>query len=174
MANIISTRSVPARVALAGLLLSGLAACASTPSRPPVSQPQAPTLTAPLERMEITSAFGPRNGRPHEGIDLRARADTPVGSAGDGVVRFSGWQSGFGRLVIIEHAAAGAGVLETFYAHLSGAVVHKGDRVRRGELIGFVGATGNATGPHLHFEVHEGGVPVDPMRWLGPAQTVLR
>jgi murein DD-endopeptidase MepM/ murein hydrolase activator NlpD len=96
----------------------------------------------------------------HEGVDFGAPVGSPVYAAGDGMVEEARWAGGYGRWVKIRHTQA----LETAYAHLSAwaAGIHPGARVRQGQVIGYVGATGLATGPHLHYEVIEAGRPVDP------------
>lgn len=96
------------------------------------------------------------------GVDLPARAGTPVGASADGRVIYAGGASGYGLMVVIEHA----GGLQTRYAHLSRIGVAIGQQVARGNTIGLVGSTGDATGPHLHYEVRVGGVAVDPMRYF--------
>jgi murein DD-endopeptidase MepM/ murein hydrolase activator NlpD len=111
---------------------------------------------------EVTSTFGPRAQRHHDGLDLRARHGDPIFAARDGVVRFSGSLRGYGLTVILDH---GGGV-SSLYAHASVLYVRRGDTVVRGEVIAAVGATGNATGPHLHFEVMWAGVPFDPLLLL--------
>ena len=80
----------------------------------------------------------------------------------DGVVTLSEWSGGYGRLVIVDHG----GGIQTYYAHLSRFFVHPGQEIRRGELVGAVGATGRVTAPHLHYEVRLGGAPVNPYRYL--------
>jgi murein DD-endopeptidase MepM/ murein hydrolase activator NlpD len=108
----------------------------------------------------IGDTFGPRGARFHAGVDFRARAGTPVAAAGSGQVVFAGPSgSGWGRFVVIAH---GFGV-RTRYAHLSRIEVRLGQRVPAGSTIGLVGATGEASGPHLHFEVIVRGANVDPL-----------
>jgi murein DD-endopeptidase MepM/ murein hydrolase activator NlpD len=98
--------------------------------------------------------------RPHNGIDIGARAGTPVVAANPGLVIYShNGLSGYGNLVMLVHSDATV----TFYAHLRAAYVQPGQRVRRGETIGEVGSTGLATGPHLHFEWRRDGEPLDPL-----------
>jgi murein DD-endopeptidase MepM/ murein hydrolase activator NlpD len=87
----------------------------------------------------------------------------------DGIVRFAEMESTFGRLVVIDHG----GGIETWYAHMSRLYVHTGQEVRRGELIGAVGVTGRVTAPHLHYEVHVNGRPMNPYQYLANA-SVLR
>ena len=118
---------------------------------------------SPLPRIDVSSEFGERRGlrrRPHLGIDLRAPRGTPVAAVADGEVIFRGEKRGFGRLVMIDHG----GEVVTYYAHLKDFAVASGERVARGQTIGFVGRTGNASGPHLHLELREDGEPVDPRR----------
>lgn len=110
----------------------------------------------------ITSVFGPRWGTVHKGIDIAAPTGTNVVAAMSGTVIYSGWESGYGNLVVIE-ASNG---LESYYGHNSKLIVKTGQKVSRGQLISKVGATGDATGPHLHFEIRKGGVPVNPMGYL--------
>ncbi len=116
----------------------------------------------------VTSSFGDRSsplgeGREmHPGIDIRAAYGTPVAAAGDGDVVFAGRDPGYGGLVIVDHGNG----LESLYAHLSGIYVRDGDRVRRGQSVGAVGASGRATGAHLHYEVRLGKAPVNPAKYL--------
>jgi murein DD-endopeptidase MepM/ murein hydrolase activator NlpD len=123
---------------------------------------------APLDFLRVTSNFGMRRHpilgftRMHQGVDFAAREGAPVLAAEDGVVTDAGPEGGYGNLIRVRHAGGWA----TGYAHLSGFApgVAAGARVSRGQVIGFVGHTGLATGPHLHFEVSLDGVKLDPMR----------
>ncbi|HOV80285.1 MAG TPA: peptidoglycan DD-metalloendopeptidase family protein [Bacillota bacterium] len=108
------------------------------------------------------SYFGMRWGRMHEGVDLGAGYGSDIGAAAGGIVVSAGWNGGYGKMVEISH---GGGVV-TRYAHLSTINVSVGERVERGEVIGLAGATGNASGPHLHFEVLINGSPRDPLNYL--------
>jgi murein DD-endopeptidase MepM/ murein hydrolase activator NlpD len=108
----------------------------------------------------VTSGFGWRWGRMHEGIDISAPAGTSVVAVASGTVIFAGWMGGYGQLVIIDHG----GGLATAYAHLSS--IHAGGSVSQGQSIGAVGCTGSCTGNHLHFEVRVNGSAVDPMGYL--------
>ncbi|MBT3414020.1 MAG: M23 family metallopeptidase, partial [Nitrospina sp.] len=111
----------------------------------------------------LTSRFGMRNGRKHEGIDIAAPKGTPVHSAADGNVVFSGWgPTGYGKMVIIKHKHH----LTTLYAHNSKLLVKKGSRVKQGQRISLMGNTGRSTGPHLHFEVRNDTHPKDPIKYL--------
>nr|WP_323373483.1 M23 family metallopeptidase [Plantactinospora alkalitolerans] len=118
----------------------------------------------PMPGAETTSCFGPRWGTMHAGIDLAMPENTPIRAAGTGTVVTAGWAyTGYGISVVIDH---GNGYL-THYAHQNRTVVSVGDRVAAGDVIGYEGATGDATGPHLHFEVHNGlWNQVDPGPWM--------
>jgi murein DD-endopeptidase MepM/ murein hydrolase activator NlpD len=98
----------------------------------------------------------------HRGLDLEADYGTPVHAAGDGEVVGVGWEGGFGNKVAIDHGNG----YQTWYAHLSRFAVSAGDRVRKGDVIAYVGATGDATGPHLHYQVMHGGEAIDPEPFL--------
>ncbi len=110
----------------------------------------------------IVSPFGMRWGRMHEGVDLGANYGSSVVAAACGTVIDTGWQGGYGNTVEISHGSG----LVTRYCHLSSICVNCGQAVERGELVGFVGSTGNSTGPHLHFEVLIGGQPRNPVNYL--------
>ena len=110
----------------------------------------------------ITSPFGWRWGRMHEGIDLGAAYGSPIAAAGAGVVIYAGWEGGYGNLVVIDHG----GGIATAYGHQSQIAVSVGQSVSQGETIGYVGSTGHSTGPHLHFEVRVNGQAVDPLGYL--------
>ncbi len=110
----------------------------------------------------VTSPFGWRWGRMHEGIDLGAAYGTPIAAAAAGTVIYAGWMSGYGNLTVIDHG----GGLATAYGHQSQISVSVGQSVSQGEIIGNVGSTGHSTGPHLHFEVRVDGQPVDPLGYL--------
>jgi murein DD-endopeptidase MepM/ murein hydrolase activator NlpD len=113
------------------------------------------------------SGFGPRLHpihnvvRPHQGVDVGAPTGQPVVAAAAGVVAHAGPRGGYGITVIIDHGAG----LSTLYAHLSALDVRQGQSVNQAQLIGRAGSTGQSTGPHLHFEVRDGGRPQDPMRY---------
>jgi murein DD-endopeptidase MepM/ murein hydrolase activator NlpD len=110
----------------------------------------------------LISGFGPRERDRHLGIDLACPEGTPVRAAEGGVVLFAGEQRGYGNLVLLAHD----GDLVTVYAHNSRNLVQQGERVARGAEIARVGHTGNATGPHLHFEVRLAAQPRDPLGFL--------
>lgn len=116
----------------------------------------------------ITSEFG-RRFHPilkvwklHDGLDLGAKSGTPIKAAEQGIVITAGYLTGYGNTVIILH---GDGI-STLYGHQSKIAVKKGDKVTRGQTIGYVGSTGYSTGPHLHFGVMDNGTPVNPINWL--------
>lgn len=107
---------------------------------------------------QVTSEFGRRWGRMHEGLDVAQSVGTPVVAAIGGHVRFAKAKSGYGLTVRIDHGEG----LETVYSHLSTITVSAGDTIAAGGRVGAMGCTGSCTGPHLHFEVRRGGAPVNP------------
>ncbi len=113
-------------------------------------------------KTRITSYYGPRWGRMHEGIDFAAPMGSPIRAVSSGRVVYSGWASGYGKVVIVEHQKG----LRTLYAHNSSLLVRNGERVGKGEVIARSGNTGNSTGPHLHFEVQVNGRPENPLNYL--------
>jgi len=116
----------------------------------------------------ITSSFGYRTSpitgtrQFHEGLDIANKVGSPVSAPADGTVIYVGYQSGYGRTIKVQH---GYGVV-TLYGHLSKTAVEKGQRVKKGDVIGYVGNTGRSTGPHLHYEVRLNGVPTNPRKYL--------
>lgn len=114
-------------------------------------------------RGTLTSRFGKRWGRVHEGIDLGARTGTAITAADGGTVIFAGKKGNYGYMVDIDHG----GGFVTRYAHCSKLYVKKGDKVYKGQKIAAVGNTGRSTGPHLHFEVRKNGVPQNPYNYIG-------
>jgi murein DD-endopeptidase MepM/ murein hydrolase activator NlpD len=110
----------------------------------------------------ITSPFGMRWGRMHEGIDFGVPSGTPIHAAAAGTVVYCGWMEGYGNLTVIEHG----GGIATAYGHQSSISVSCNQQVSQGQVIGAVGNTGHSTGPHLHFEVRVNGTPVDPLGYL--------
>jgi murein DD-endopeptidase MepM/ murein hydrolase activator NlpD len=123
----------------------------------------------PVETPRVTSLFGKRWGRPHEGIDLTAPIGTPVLAAGGGEVVYSGNAvRGYGNMVVLKHDAD----LMTVYAHNSVLFVKVGDRVQVGQRVALSGQSGHATGPHVHFEVRKAQVPRDPLPYLPELRTV--
>ncbi|MGD9152973.1 MAG: peptidoglycan DD-metalloendopeptidase family protein [Gammaproteobacteria bacterium] len=126
-------------------------------------------MRAPLHYKRISSAFGARRMHPilhivrrHEGVDLTASFGTPIRASGDGRIVYRGRKGGYGKAIIIHHNRK----YTTLYAHMSrfAPKLHVGSFVREGEVIGYVGMTGLATGPHVHYEFHIYGIPHDPMK----------
>jgi murein DD-endopeptidase MepM/ murein hydrolase activator NlpD len=110
----------------------------------------------------ITSHFGPRWGRPHEGVDLDANRGDEILAAADGVVEEISTSASYGRKIVLRHGRE----FTTVYAHLHSFKIKKGDRVRRGQVIGTAGSSGVVTGVHLHFELRRNGEPVDPLNYI--------
>jgi murein DD-endopeptidase MepM/ murein hydrolase activator NlpD len=126
-------------------------------------------LRMPVSYARISSRFSYRRKHPvrhriraHRGVDYSARTGTPIKASGDGKVIFVGRKGGYGRTVVLKHGA----IYSTLYAHMSryGRGIKRGQRVRQGQTIGYVGASGLATGPHLHYEFRVRGVHRDPLR----------
>ncbi|EAQ01455.1 peptidase, M23/M37 family protein [Pseudooceanicola batsensis HTCC2597] len=140
-----------------------------------IAAEKAPFAVPVKSSYRFTSGFGyrrdPKNGgrRMHSGVDFAGPVGTPLYSAGDGVVTHAGWQSGYGRIVKIQHQFG----IETRYAHMSRIRVKVGQRVSRGDRIGDMGASGRVTGPHLHYEVRVGGKAVNPMIYIKAANDVF-
>jgi murein DD-endopeptidase MepM/ murein hydrolase activator NlpD len=130
-------------------------------TKPPPPRQGTGTFSYPA-RGTITSKFGWRWGRRHNGIDIGLPVGTPVKAADGGTVKFSGKYGGFGNLVIIDHGDG----YESYYGHNEKNLVSKGDKVHKGQTIALSGNTGNSTGPHLHFEVRRFGAPVNPLNYL--------
>jgi murein DD-endopeptidase MepM/ murein hydrolase activator NlpD len=127
----------------------------------PSATPSSAGLVWPVSG-PVTSSFGWRWGRMHEGIDIGVGSGTPIHAAAAGTVIYCGWESGYGNLTVIDHG----GNLATAYGHQSSISVACGQQVAQGQVIGAVGSTGHSTGPHLHFEVRVNGAPVDPLGYL--------
>jgi len=151
----VATREEAAFQQISSVMQGKRAIWASTPSIWPVSG-------------WLTSGFGnrisPFTGEVsmHKGIDIAARPLTPVVAPANGIVVRTGFDGGFGNMIRIDH---GFGMM-TAYGHLAKIGVHVGQRVSRGQLIGFVGSTGLSTGPHLHYEVYVNSSPVNPLRYI--------
>jgi peptidoglycan hydrolase-like protein with peptidoglycan-binding domain len=144
--------------AWSGLVADG-AAGPATLVKLRVAPPRPQIVLARPVHAPVGDGFGPRGDRFHAGVDYLARFGARVAAAASGRVRFAGWTSGWGKTVIVGHRAG----VRTLYAHLSRISVRVGQRVATGSLLGRVGMTGHATGPHLHFEVHIRGAAVDPL-----------
>jgi len=135
---------------------------AQSPPAPGTDQtPSSAGLIWPVQG-PVTSPFGWRWGRMHEGIDIGVPYGTPIHAAASGTIIYCGWEEGYGNLTVIDHG----NTLATAYGHQSSIAVSCGQQVTQGQVIGYVGSTGHSTGPHLHFEVRVNGAPVDPMGYL--------
>jgi len=157
-------------------LVASLSPVARTPANPPEDEGGVGTheQRLMLEAMPaiwpvkgyVTKEFevtgGEKNPLYHPGMDIAAERETPVLVVADGIVEMSGFDETYGWMVEVDH---GYGI-RTVYGHNSRNLVKAGDRVTRGTTIAFVGSTGKSTAPHLHFEVRENGVPVDPRKYL--------
>ena len=119
-------------------------------------------LSSPVASMNVISNYGSRGGRQHHGVDLKGPIGTPIYAAADGVVTFSGTSGSYGKLVKISH---GNGI-ETRYSHNDSNIVSVGETVTKGQQIATMGATGNATTSHLHFEVRVNGGSKNPMNYI--------
>ena len=146
--------------ALSAKIQTAQAAASSSPA-PVRSQASASGYVWPVQGV-LTSAFGWRWGRMHEGIDIAVGSGTPIVSSAPGTVIVAGWSGGYGNLVVVDH---GNGVA-TAYAHNTSVTVGVGQSVAQGQLVAYSGNTGNSTGPHSHFEVRINGSPVDPLGYL--------
>jgi murein DD-endopeptidase MepM/ murein hydrolase activator NlpD len=115
-------------------------------------------------KMQITSLFGEvrRGGRRHNGLDIAVPCGTPVVATASGKAVFTGTQSGYGNMIILDHRNG----YETLYGHLEKIRICPKALIRRGDVIGDSGASGNATGPHLHYEVRQNGVAINPEVFL--------
>ncbi len=124
--------------------------------------------SAPLSHLRLTSGFGDRTHpirkaiRHHDGVDLAAPIGTPIYAVLGGRVAFAGSFGGYGNLLVLIHPDGKT----SHYAHCRSIDVRVGDVVKRGEIVARVGRTGAATGPHLHFEIRQGGEPIDPTPYL--------
>ncbi|MFG3341854.1 M23 family metallopeptidase [Glycomyces sp. NPDC048151] len=154
-----STGDVPIGTATAD------AAAVAERTSPVTGQAAQIAWTPMLDDITITSLFGQRWGRNHNGVDFDAETGDPVYAAYPGTITHAGWETGFGNLVVIDH---GDGV-ETYYAHNSEVLVSEGDWVDAGGQIANAGNTGRSFGSHVHFEVHVNGEPVEPLSYLAEA-----
>lgn len=132
------------------------------------------SLVAPVQG-RVTSAYGARRHpifgfvRMHSGVDLGAAYGAPIYAVQDGVAEYAGYRGGYGRYVRLRHS----GDVATGYAHMSRLAVSEGQTIRQGQVIGYVGSTGFATGPHLHYEVYRNGIAVNPQGQQFQQRTVL-
>lgn len=135
-------------------------------NKPPATE-ESTLHPLPVQYDYVSSSFGPRWGRQHQGIDLAAQSGKPIHATSDGVVLHSGWEAGYGKSVVIDH---GQGV-QTRYAHCAKVLAVVGETVQKGAIIGKVGSTGHSTGPHLHFEVIVKGERKNPAWYYRFEQT---
>jgi murein DD-endopeptidase MepM/ murein hydrolase activator NlpD len=142
-------------------LAAKIQASSDSYSPPSDTTPSAAGLIWPVNG-PVTSPFGMRWGRMHEGIDIGVPYGTPIHAAASGRVIYAGWMEGYGNLTAIDHGRG----LSTAYGHQSSIGVSVGQTVTQGQVIGYVGCTGHCFGPHLHFEVRINGRPVDPLGYL--------
>ncbi len=131
------------------------------PSTPVSTACGSSTLSSPVNGT-VTSEYGPRWGRNHDGLDIAAPTGTAIRAAACGSVTIAGTQSGYGNIVCITHNSQ----FSTCYAHMSRFAVSQGAQVRQGQVIGYVGCTGSCTGPHVHFETRVNGNAQDPRQYL--------
>ncbi|GLH98000.1 M23 family metallopeptidase [Phytohabitans aurantiacus] len=164
-----ATQTTPATPAQPAPTTAAPKAAPTTPAAPKTTtaapKKVTPAWVSPMPGAATTSCFGQRWGVLHAGVDLAADAGTPIHAVGAGTVVAAGWAySGYGISVVIDH---GNGYL-THYAHQSRVAVKVGQKVAVGQVIGYEGSTGDSTGPHLHFEVHQGALwnQINPAPWL--------
>jgi murein DD-endopeptidase MepM/ murein hydrolase activator NlpD len=133
-------------------------------SATPASSPSGPSAAGFVWPVSgpVTSGFGWRWGRMHEGIDIAAPTGAPIVAAASGTVIYAGWMDGYGQLVVVDHG----GGIATAYAHMSSIAAGGGQSVSQGQVVGYVGCTGHCFGSHLHFEVRVNGQAVDPLGYL--------
>ena len=143
--------------ALASKIRSAQSSAAAVTTGPP----SASGFIWPVQGV-LTSSYGWRWGRMHEGIDIAVASGTPVVAATAGTVVYAGWMGGYGNIVVIDHG----GGIATAYAHNTGVTVGSGQQVAQGQLVAYSGSTGNSTGPHVHFEVRVNGAATDPLGYL--------
>jgi murein DD-endopeptidase MepM/ murein hydrolase activator NlpD len=148
-------------LAVSAQLASRIQTSQSGSYAPPV-QPSGSGFIWPVSG-PVTSPFGWRWGRMHEGIDIAVPSGTPVHASASGRVIYAGWLGGYGNLVVIDHG----GGIATAYGHNTSIVVGTGSSVSQGQVVAYSGSTGHSTGPHVHFEVRVNGSAVDPMGYLG-------
>ncbi len=141
---------------------SGIPTRSATSTQTAAPQSSSTGWVSPISGGTRTSGFGYRWGRMHSGIDYAAPVGTPLRSMNNGTVTAVGWYGGQGQRVVVRFDNG----TEAHYAHMSSFSVSPGSRVSAGQVIGLSGNTGNSTGPHLHLEIHVGGVAINPAGWL--------
>jgi murein DD-endopeptidase MepM/ murein hydrolase activator NlpD len=160
-----------ARARAAKLAAARRAAALRRAHKPVPQSPSAGGFLSPPSNAWISSEFGMRfhpilhYWRLHAGRDYAGACGSPIYAAANGTVISAGWGGGYGNRVMIDHGIVGGVDLVTTYNHMS-RIVARGGHIRRGQIVGYVGTTGESTGCHLHFETYEDGVPKDPRRWL--------
>ncbi len=128
----------------------------------------------PVELMRLSSGFGARRApmrgasRNHKGLDIPGPVGSPIYATADGIIGRAQWVRGYGKFIEIEHGNA----IQTRYGHMSSLNVDAGQRIHKGEIIGYMGSTGNSTGSHLHYEVRIAGQAVNPSAFLAPVTQV--
>ncbi len=133
-------------------------------------QKMAASWQLPLANVEINSPYGRRGNKFHDGLDLKAGVGTPVYAVGEGVVAYSGNKiHGYGRMIVIDHGNE----IYTVYAHHHKNFKKLGDHVQKGDRIALSGRSGRVSGPHLHFEVRKGSLPVNPLDVLPVSDRVI-
>lgn len=168
LARLNDVRSAAELRAGQSLWIPGASRVLDVPVVAPAPAPAEPARRARFEwpiKGVLVSLFGKRGGEHHDGIDIAAPEGTRIGAAARGRVIFAGQERGYGNLAIVDHGGGEA----TVYAHCRELDVRVGEEVRTGQLIGEVGRTGRATGPHLHFEVREHAIPRNPLLFLPEA-----
>jgi septal ring factor EnvC (AmiA/AmiB activator) len=170
LTSLINARQAEARRAAAPSTTTTVPASEPTPGPGPGPTVTSPPTTRPPSNGSLlwpvngvlTSPFGWRWGRMHNGIDIGASTGTAIKAADGGYVFYAGWMGGYGNVVLIDHG----GGMTTLYAHQSQIQASVGQTVARGQVVGLVGSTGQSTGPHLHFEVRINGAAVNPLSYL--------
>jgi murein DD-endopeptidase MepM/ murein hydrolase activator NlpD len=164
----------------AGTTVGGQVNATPPSSTTPTSQPNTTLATTPVSgscssatisapvKGTVTSPYGPRGGRNHDGMDIAAPTGTPVRAAACGTVSLAGQQSGYGNIVCITHTSQ----FSTCYAHLSRFGTTNGAQVQQGQVIGYVGCTGSCTGPHVHFETRVNGQAQNPSTYLSGGSSI--
>lgn len=139
-------------------------------TKPPSPKPTVRGWVKPVRRYSFTSGYGSRWGTLHAGVDLAAPTGTPVYAAYSGTISLARWYGGYGYAVKIKHGNG----YTTLYGHNSRLLVKAGQRVTSGQKIALMGSTGDSTGPHLHFETHVNGNPVNPVTFMAKRGVSLR
>lgn len=158
----LETRDLQARSArLAARIQAAQSSPAASASGTQAPPPSASGFAWPVSGT-LTSPYGPRWGRMHEGLDIAGSSGTPIRASAAGTVILAGWSGGYGNLVVVDHG----GGLSTAYAHNSSISVSVGQSVAQGTVLAGMGTTGNSTGVHSHFEIRVNGAAVDPLGYL--------